>query len=105
MGSRVHYVLVRDGIAVKSGRGGGHGLSLDVQLAAGPDEVVRWIEVMAAGDDVQPGVGGPAGWSRDTVCDGAVLLDVDDGYWRNRMSPAICPATPARAADAECRTR
>jgi hypothetical protein len=33
MGSRVHYVVVRDGTAVKVDRGGGEGLVLDVEIA------------------------------------------------------------------------
>lgn len=77
MGSRVHYVVVRDGVAVKVSRGGGHGLCLDVEIAVGPDETIRTIDAMAAADEAHHDASEATGWFGDTLCEGAVLLDVD----------------------------
>jgi hypothetical protein len=77
MGSRVHYVVIRDGAVTKIRRGGGSGLTLDVQIAAGPEKCIDWIDELAVGDRY---VLSPPDWLGDTLCEGAVLLDVDARY-------------------------
>jgi hypothetical protein len=100
MGSRVHYVVIRDGAATKVCRGGGSGLILDVQIAAGPEKCIDWIDELAAGDRYVLGPpGGVPDWLGDTLCEGAVLLDVDARYmlfWRVDSPPCGRPSGPVR---------
>ncbi|MDZ5447120.1 hypothetical protein U2F26_31135 [Micromonospora sp. 4G57] len=69
MGSRVNYVLVRDGRSERYAQGGGAGYGLDYHFAAGPDIALRWLaQLHDYRDDV---------WFDDLSCEGGVLIDVD----------------------------
>ena len=67
MGSRVHWIVVRDGHVTNRRLAGGAGTGLDYALGAGPEAAA------AHGDDR----GEPSGWWTDDVCDGGALIDTD----------------------------
>ncbi|WP_432824466.1 hypothetical protein [Dactylosporangium sp. CA-092794] len=69
MGSRVNYVVVRDGGSTVYAQGGGAGESIDYSFAAGPEVVLRWLAHL--GDFA----GGR--WFNDVMCEGGVLIDAD----------------------------
>lgn len=69
MGSRVNYVVVRDGKHTVYAQGGGAGYSIDYNFALGPDLVLRWLA--NAGNNVRDH------WFDDVLCEGGVLIDVD----------------------------
>lgn len=70
MGSRVNYVVVRDGKHMLYAQGGGAGYGIDYHFAPGPDVVLRWLA--NAGDYVSDE------WFDDVMCEGGVLIDVDN---------------------------
>ncbi|MFD0592605.1 hypothetical protein ACFQZ4_08585 [Catellatospora coxensis] len=69
MGSRVNYVVVRDGEHTVYAQGGGAGYGIDYLFAPGPEVVLRWLAQAGeyAGDH----------WFDDLMCEGGVLIDVD----------------------------
>jgi hypothetical protein len=67
VGSRVHWIVVRDGHVTNRRLAGGAGMGLDYALGAGP-------EAAAAHWDDR---GELTGWWTDDVCDGGVLIDAD----------------------------
>ncbi|OKI63420.1 hypothetical protein [Micromonospora sp. CB01531] len=69
MGSRVNYVVVRDGRCERYAQGGGAGYGLDYHFAVGPDIALRWLAQL---DDYRDDF-----WLDDLSCEGAVLIDVD----------------------------
>jgi len=69
VGSRVNYVLIRDGRSERYAQGGGAGYGLDYHFAAGPEITLRWLAQL---DDYQDDF-----WIDDLSCEGAVLIDVD----------------------------
>jgi hypothetical protein len=73
MGSRVHYVVVRDGQVRNTILGGGFGYGLDYHVAVGPELVLAWLDERAQVSDPTPG----REWLGDTLCEGGVLLDTD----------------------------
>ncbi|WP_285552735.1 hypothetical protein [Actinoplanes regularis] len=74
MGSRVHYVVVREGQVRNSIFGGGAGLGLDYHFAVGPELVLSWLDEREKAAD--PLSDRPE-WLGDSLCEGGVLLDVD----------------------------
>jgi hypothetical protein len=69
VGSRVNYVVVRDGEYTVYAQGGGAGYGIDYLFAPGPEVVLRWIA--HAGDYAEEH------WFSDLMCEGGVLMDVD----------------------------
>lgn len=69
MGSRVNYVVVRDGEYTVYAQGGGAGYGIDYLFAPGPEVVLRWLA--NAGDYAD------GHWFDDVLCEGGVLIDVD----------------------------
>jgi hypothetical protein len=67
VGSRVHWIVVRDGRVTNRRLAGGAGMGLDYALGGGPDAA------MSHWDDR----GELNGWWKDDVCDGGALIDAD----------------------------
>ncbi|MFI7548024.1 hypothetical protein [Actinoplanes sp. NPDC049599] len=74
MGGRVHYIVVRGGQVRNSILGGGYGYGLDYHVAVGPELVLAWLDERAQASDPAEG----QEWLGDTLCEGGVLLDVDE---------------------------
>jgi hypothetical protein len=67
VGSRVHWIVIRDGRVTNRRLAGGAGTGLDYALGAGPAAApAHW-------DDR----GDQAGWWTDDVCDGGAVIDAD----------------------------
>jgi hypothetical protein len=65
-GSRVHWIVVRDGRVVNRRLGGGAGTGLDYVLGTGPEAAASWFDHQ-----------GDTGWWTDDVCSGGALIDAD----------------------------
>jgi hypothetical protein len=67
VGSRVHWIVVRDGHVTNRRLAGGAGMGLDYALGAGPEAAAAHWEDR----------GELTGWWTDDVCDGGALIDAD----------------------------
>jgi hypothetical protein len=66
VGSRLHWIVIRDGRVVNRRLGGGAGTGLDYVLGAGPDVAPSYFDGQ-----------GDTGWWTDDVCEGGALIDAD----------------------------
>jgi hypothetical protein len=68
VGSRVHWIVVRDGQTVNRRLAGGAGMGLDYALGSGPEAAMSHWDDRGELD---------AAWWKDDVCDGGALIDAD----------------------------